>query len=212
MDKTPYQMPPLVERKYDTELELSFFSQMALEVLPVDKDREAWISFICRHPYALSHFLTLSFLRAYHNDESKRALRHMMRCVGRELFGKRGMKKKVGLTGFVIAEPHEISYDKEGSLHFHLLIGASEGALDSDELAAALLRALSKPRDRFGRQMCVPEITDMKDIDNLKGAARYVTKNFSKKDWAKGEGIYFITPEGLDGDATAERQLGLRWS
>ena len=52
----------------------------------------------------------------------------------------------------------------------------------------------------------------MREIDNLKGAARYVTKNFSKTKWAKGEGIYFIIPKGLDGDATAERQLGLRWS
>lgn len=167
-----------------------------------------WISLMSSPADPLTHSVTIGLVRAYRNDDSKRALNHIVMRTNRQLFKRSGVKRGYGLTGFAISEPNDKSLDKYGCVHFHLIVRSNHGLLDTEHLRTALDIAIEKTVDSFGRKVSVPGVTDVTPMYDSIGLARYLTKTFNRPAWAQGAGVSFITPKGIVGDVLEDKQWG----
>ena len=103
-----------------------------------------------------------------------------------------------GLCGLAVGEPHELSKDLRGTLHFHLLIRQNEklgsAAVLRDFLHAQIPKVLHKGRPLFSATLIHVEA-----IDHIKGLAFYLTKSFRFRDFKDGDFQLPLTSRGIEG-------------
>ena len=142
-------------------------------------------------PYTL--MWTLSFVRPYGDKTSVCALEAAAKFVSRQLFGPRWQGKGRGLDALVVAEPHQVSRDLRGRLHFHVLIKQQEHQPDIERLREELMACSLRLTDRFGRKMTTEDRVDVREVWDVEGVAAYLSKTMLSRRWDDiGGNLFFV--------------------
>ena len=176
--------------------------------IPKPAAYSAWEDFLATSgPYP--YMWTQSFVRPYSDNELFNALWQCTRFINRELWGPRWDRKQLGLKGTVVAEPHRKSLDVRGRLHFHVLLHGQQGNGDLQRLREVVTSASLRLRDSAGRQMSAIDRVNVKEVWDIGGLADYLTKDLQTPHWAGGDNIFFIRPNGIEGNVMQARSSAM---
>ena len=162
----------------------------------LESQRDLWIEFL-GNSNQHSHFLTVSFRKAYTDAIAMEALRKLSRMMNRRTKGPRWKKKGDGLSGVVFAERHKISATHRGILHFHVLLSKDSLPGDESRIEREFYRCCFTLRDKEGHQMIDKSRVNIQTVYQQPVLLRYLTKDFAS--------------EGLIGDSIAfwDRSTGV---
>ncbi len=133
--------------------------------------------------------VTVAFAVWMADEESLANLRFFIRKANCEIWGTRWWKKEGGgLTGLVVAEPHEQPGPMQGPLHYHMLLRDSEKFGNATELQQKLRLLVPHIKDRDGeRSIMSPTMIHVEPTHSLYGLGVYLTKSFRFKHFENGD-------------------------
>jgi hypothetical protein len=122
-------------------------------------------------------------------------------AINRDLFKQRHEHKDptAGLSGACIIEPHLLSKNFYGQMHFHALIDDDPAIENVGTLKAAVYGNMKRVKTKDGWPMLDRNVVDVRSIWDIDGLADYLTKTHRLHRWRTLDNVCFVTPQGLSG-------------
>lgn len=161
--------------------------------------RDAWKETIAQRTQA-KVFLTVGFKVQCTNEQAINALNFLLKAINNFLFNHSyGRDPKAGLTGMCICEPHMLSLDFRGQLHFHMLLDDMPELQDVDAFREIVHKQMRRVVTKNGWHMLDETVVDVREVTDIKELAEYLTKTARMHTWKRLENLFFIEPKGLTG-------------
>jgi hypothetical protein len=132
------------------------------------------------------------------------SLKFYIKTINRQVFGPRWKDSGRSISGTCVAEPHEMSPEFRGNLHFHVVLAYQSEIEDIDGFREKVIKAAFYVTDRLGRQMIDESVLDVQPIWDMRGLAVYLTKSIHTHQWRWGDNMFFIHDGWLDGFAVPD--------
>ena len=174
------------------EVELAAFPLTAMQL----SIRDAWKLLIESRTKANVLF-TVGFKMNCGNEEAINSFNFYWKAINKKLFNHSyDRDRSVGLHGLCVCEPHMLSLDFYGQIHFHFLV---DNVQNIDTFEAVAKEALKSVVTRGSEQMLGEDTVDVRPIHNLKELADYLTKTARLHTWRRLDNICFLEGDGLKG-------------
>ena len=164
--------------------------------------REKWKETITTRTNARV-FMTVGSKLPWNNAQAITTVNFLLKCINSSVFNHDyGRDPNAGFTGVCICEPHMLSYDFRGQLHFHILLDDHPALKDIDGFKKIVGREMRRAKTTLGLHYFSDEVVDVqeiKDREELANVADYLTKTSRMHIWKYMENICFVGPQGLSG-------------
>lgn len=165
------------------------------ELVKTQSHRKCWIEFItAMQP---EYLLTLTFIRPLSDRDATKAVSHFLKM----LLACAPRKSKKNILGAIAAERSRKINVHLGHYHFHIILGGiRNGSLTPLLwLSKAAIKCASKLRTLTGISLCDTSNVDVKEIYDVAGLARYVTKDIRYPFDSLAKNVWLFSAKGISG-------------